>query len=243
MQIKPIIPRFSPSLKPKILRFGRLQLSPEQLKVINLNGTFNPVTNLHFLIAKKALELGFSKLRWIPVFHPPHKAIGPATDMADFSDRLKMLELLCQSDSRFEVSDIESRLPIPSVTINTYRALYPGFDHHPFKIPYIIGADSLASLPTWEDGNVLAANLLYVALRRGKIPIPKTLQFPNGQSIPLSIKPIRWTPLEGSATDIRNNIRVGLPITHLLPPVPAIEEHIRNSHLYEKDPASTALAS
>ena len=69
-------------------------------------GTFDPIHNAHLEIARAAADrFDLAKILFVPAANPPHKP-GGAT--ASYEDRVRMVELACAIDPRFEVSRIEA---------------------------------------------------------------------------------------------------------------------------------------
>ncbi len=69
-------------------------------------GTFDPIHNAHLEIARAAADrFDLTKLLFVPAANPPHKAGGA---VASWEDRVRMAELACAVDSRFEVSRVEA---------------------------------------------------------------------------------------------------------------------------------------
>ena len=108
-------------------------------------GTFDPIHDAHLAVACVAADVyALDKLLVIPNRRPPHKQ--SVTD-APYEDRLRMVELACQADPRFEACDIENR-DGKSYTIQTLHHLrnkYGGSNDFFF----LIGADAFAEVLTW----------------------------------------------------------------------------------------------
>jgi nicotinate-nucleotide adenylyltransferase len=188
-------------------------------------GSFNPIHNGHLacgLAVAQAIDA--TRLLLIPSATSPHK-LGHA-DMADAADRLAMCELAAAGDERVEVDNLEMRRPPPSYTIDTVRQLKR--DRGWARVHWLIGADQLAALPRWHEAEALVreANLIVMA-RPGwtfdwqSLPPPFRVLHDHVIDAPL---------VEVSSTDIRQRVRDGKPIDHLVPR--AVAGYIRAHALY-----------
>lgn len=110
-------------------------------------GSFDPVHYAHLLLAECAREqLRLDEVWLIPAATPPHKQ-GQA--QAPGKARLEMLELALGGDTALRASSLELDRGGTSYTVDTLRQvqkLHPAAD-----IFLLMGADSLADLPTWRE--------------------------------------------------------------------------------------------
>jgi len=196
-------------------------------------GTFDPVHHGHLIVARALAEArGLSKVTLIPTGSPPHKP--PAA--ASAGHRLAMLRAATEGEGLFDVSDVESRRPGPSYTIDTVAALREGLAEGT-KLSWVIGADMLADLPSWyRVGELLDRVEIVVAVRppwqerMGSIlsDVEGTLGAETAERLRSGIVP---TPLiDISSTDIRLRVAQGRSIRFLVPQ--AVRAYIENSELY-----------
>ena len=109
-------------------------------------GTFNPPHIGHLTAAREAASrLGLGHVIFIPSACPPHKDPGC---LAGALDRFRMVKLAVAGNPLFSVSPIEIRRAGPSFTIDTVRAMRRL--HPRGNIYFLIGADTVAELPTWR---------------------------------------------------------------------------------------------
>ena len=81
-------------------------------------GTFNPIHKGHIEIARRVKELkGYERVIFVPCYIPPHKH----DELISFNHRYNMAVLAIGEDN---VSDIESKLKVPSYTYRTIQKLY-----------------------------------------------------------------------------------------------------------------------
>ena len=98
---------------------------------------------------------------FVPAAHPPHKA---GVTHAPYDDRVRMAELACQSDPRFEVSRLEegSACSYSVETIRKVRAtLAPGDE-----LFFILGADAFSEIRTWYRWREVAASVIFLVVSR-----------------------------------------------------------------------------
>ena len=194
-------------------------------------GSFNPVHQAHLLLAEQAGEaLDLELVIFVPARLPPHK--DPVA-LASARDRLRMARLAVAGNPRFKVSDIELRRKGRSYTIDTANAFRKRFGARA-ELYFLIGADSIAELPTWRDAGDLAEICRIVAVSRpgAKLPKPAALAAVLGHEKARGILKgiIRMPYLDISASDIRARVSGGRSIRYLVPR--EVEDYIRRKRLY-----------
>jgi nicotinate-nucleotide adenylyltransferase len=189
------------------------------MKLGIFGGSFNPVHLGHLLVAQAALEeLGLERLFFVPAAQSPFK---PENHAAAGAIRIQMLRLALAGKTRYEIDDQEIRRGGTSYTVDTvseYAKRFAGAELY-----YLLGADNVLKLKEWNGANNLAAMAEFVAIPR---PGESEAAFP---------KPFRGRTLKGfpagiSSSQIRDRVKAGLPVDHLVPP--AVAEAIRNAKLY-----------
>jgi nicotinate-nucleotide adenylyltransferase len=189
-----------------------------------LGGAFNPVHNGHLLCARAAAEaLGVAMVVLIPCHVGPHKLSDPA--MAAAEHRLMMCRLAVAGVDGFEIDDRELRRAGPSYTIDTVRELrQAGWD----KVPWLLGADQVESLPKWhQPHDLLREAQFHIMARPGWNLDWKKL--PPEYAV-LADRLVTSLMVDISATDIRRRVAHGLPIDFLTPP--AVCQYITQHGLY-----------
>jgi nicotinate-nucleotide adenylyltransferase len=171
------------------------------------------------LIAQAAREeLGLSHLFFIPAAQSPFK---PGVQLAPAAERLRLLRLALAGQSHCSIDDQEIVRGGVSYSIDTVRnfaARFPGRE-----LWYIVGGDHARLLPKWRDAEDLAKLANFAV-------IPRPDQGSNVLPPPFRGQTLRGWVFDVSASQIRERIGQGLPITWLVPA--AVEEAIRNSRLY-----------
>ena len=188
-------------------------------KIGIFGGSFNPVHLGHLLVAQAATEeLALDRLFFVPAAQSPFKAenhaiAGPL--------RSQMLRLALAGKTHCEVDEQEIRRGGTSYTIDTLRDYAKRFAGA--RLFYLLGADNVAKLNEWNKASEMAALVEFVAIPR---PGEPETTFP---------KPFRGRTLKGfptgiSSSQIRDRVKAGLTVDHLVPAV--VAEVLRNKKLY-----------
>ncbi|WP_040572214.1 nicotinate-nucleotide adenylyltransferase [Shewanella benthica] len=203
-----------------------------------LGGTFDPI---HFGHIRPVLEiksqLNLDSVWLMPNHIPPHKK----STVVSTEQRLAMVDLVCQQYSEFELCDIEARRSGPSYLLTTLKELHKLYPTHEFF--FLIGTDSLVSLPTWHQWQSLF-NLCHfvVSTRNGwqltsDMPIFKEyeqrltrMDQHKSQKSGLIFQ-VNITPQAYSSTHIRQQLALGLSPTEAVPS--QVLKFIAEKNLYQ----------
>ncbi len=190
-------------------------------------GTFDPVHNGHLRVAQEArARFNLAEIIFVPAGHPWMKVrvITPT------EHRIKMLRLAIAGKPYFRISAVEIERAGPTYTVDTIEQLR-GEINPEDEVFFILGWDSLARLPEWQDSpRLVRLCRLIVAPRPGyAVPYLNTIE----ASIPgitgrilIMDKPI----VDIGATEIRERVARGQSIRHLVPR--AVSRYIQQQHLY-----------
>jgi nicotinate-nucleotide adenylyltransferase len=189
------------------------------MKLGLFGGSFDPVHLGHLLVAQAAVEeLGLDKLFFIPAAQSPFK---PENKPASDAIRLQLLRLALAGRTTWEIDEQEIRRGGVSYTVDTlrdYAKKYPGAE-----VFYLIGADNAAKLNEWREPAELAKLVEFVAVPR-----------PNGAAAvfppPFRGRTLKGFPFDVSSSQIRERVKAGLPIEHLVPPF--VRDAIHAARLY-----------
>lgn len=187
-------------------------------------GTFDPIHIGHLSVAWEASELLDAEVRLMPANVPPHRP--PPT--ASAQQRVDMLRASLRGQSRLTLDTRELERGGPSYTVDTLEELRRDVGERPLVL--LLGADAFAGLRSWHrwrdlflvahigvinrpgiDACVPVEVERAVARRRTDDPAVIRSQ-PAGKVIELAV-----TPLEVSATRIRELLAAGRDPRYLLP--------------------------
>ncbi len=167
------------------------------MRIAIFGGTFDPVHCAHLEVAREAaLKCALDRVLFVPASHPPHKGCRA---QAPYEDRVRMLELACEGEPRFEVSRLEEGEQV-SYSIHTIEkvrgALGPSDE-----LFFLIGADAFAEVSTWYRWrDVLRLVTFIVASRPGHV-----YEVPEGARV----VPLPTLALAVSSSQLRARLAVG----------------------------------
>ena len=190
-------------------------------------GSFNPVHFGHLRCAQAvAKTAGYDRVVLIPSGQPPHKQqVRDRNELAPAADRLAMCRLAIAASPLFVLSDIETRHPGPSYTIDTAQRLrQEGFE----EIHWLIGADLLLYLPKWHRPRDLLREVHFVVMARPGWTI-------EWDAVPVEFRHLREhlvevPPIDISSSEVRRRVRKGEPIDQLVPA--SVARYIAERGLY-----------
>jgi nicotinate-nucleotide adenylyltransferase len=187
-------------------------------------GTFDPIHIGHLSVAWEASELLDAEVRLMPASVPPHRSAPTATA----KQRVEMLRAALRGQSRLTLDTRELDRSGPSYTIDTLEEFREEFGDRPLVL--LLGADAFAGLRSWQRWRDLfdvthigvinrpgVDTFISVELERAVAPRrtddPAVVRSqPAGRVIELTV-----TPLEISATRIRELLAAGRDPRYLLP--------------------------
>jgi nicotinate-nucleotide adenylyltransferase len=132
------------------------------VKLAIFGGTFDPIHEGHLALAREAaVRFHLDRVLFVPAAHPPHK--GGVTH-APYGDRVRMAELACEGEGRFEVSRLEegTARSYSIDTIDTLRARRAPGD----ELYFLIGADAFAEIGTWHRWRDVARSVRFLVVSR-----------------------------------------------------------------------------
>lgn len=188
-----------------------------------LGGSFDPVHLAHIALAQHAVQqLSLDDMQLIPAANPWQRA--PLT--ASPQHRLAMLELATEDDPNLSINPLELYRTGPTYTLDTLKQLPQG----PQYI-WVLGSDQLANFCTWKNWQEILQHVhLAVAQRpHAQSHMPEALShYLTAQQLPLYT--LEFTPMDISATEIRERLKQHLPTTGLLDP--KVQQYIKTHQLY-----------
>ncbi len=191
-----------------------------------LGGTFDPVHIGHLVVADEArTKLGLSEVLFVPAGQPWLKQ---DRDIAPAIHRVEMVRRAIADNPYFKVNTLEVDRPGPSYTVDTLTVLQEQLGNKA-SLFFILGRDTLADLPLWEEPRkVIELCRLVVPPRLGSRDL-RHLE----EAIPgLRERVIQLDmPVIGvSSSEIRERIARGLSVRYLVPP--GVEEYITRNTGY-----------
>lgn len=195
-----------------------------------LGGTFNPVHSGHIMVADVAKEeLGLDEVIFMPASEPWLKA---GTFIISAEHRLNMLRLAIAGKSHFRTSTMEIERKGPTYSVDTIAQISREIDDSD-ELFFIIGWDKLMELPCWHQPQRLISLCQLVAVPRVGFPVPDLAaleaSMPDISQLVIMLDKPR---IDISASVIRERVRQGLPISHLVPE--AVERYIEENGLYRE---------
>ncbi len=198
-------------------------------KIGILGGTFDPVHYGHIALAEDAVrEAGLHEVVMIPARIQPFKQ---DREYASGEDRFNMLALAAGKDDHITVSKYELQQESISYTYLTLRHMQEFFGKDT-RLYFITGTDSFLKIDTWMNAEELLTNYAYIiGTRPGyrQDEYRKALQKITS-AYGTEVISMNKTELDISATQIRQMVAEGKPISELVPP--EVERYIREHGLY-----------
>ena len=191
------------------------------MRLAIFGGTFDPIHKAHLALGRAALgQFHLDRILFVPAASPPHKS---GITYAGYEDRVRMAELACAVEPRFEVSRLEENTErsYSIDTIETVRARLSAGD----ELFFLIGADAFAELGTWHRWrDIVEAVTFIVVSRPGKVyRVPEGASIERLETLDL---PISSSEIRGALA--RGKLATGIPdqvlryiVRHRLYGVPA----------------------
>lgn len=165
-------------------------------------GSFNPIHHGHMGVAKAALQS--RRIDHVTFVVTPQNPFKKQVDLLPEQQRFELAKKVLENQPKMSVSDVEFYLPKPSYTLDTL--------HHLFQIDpsagyvLLMGADTFSQIPQWKKGLELLDYDIMIYPRLGfDLPTP-------GEKRILLDAPF----MDISATQIRDKIKAGEPVDHLV---------------------------
>lgn len=168
-------------------------------------GSFNPIHTGHLIVANHIVENSDIDKIWFVV--SPHNPLKDSHSLLNEYDRLHLVQLAIDDNSKFRASNVEFSLPKPSYTIDTLTYLSERFPLEQFSV--IMGSDSFQNIQRWKNYEQLLNKYAIIVYKRPGFEVTDTY----GANVQVLDAPL----LEISSTFIRRQIREGKSIRYLTP--------------------------
>jgi len=191
------------------------------LRLALYGGAFDPVHCAHLRVARYALEKAqLDRVIFIPAAQSPLKRHAALSSDAE---RLQMLRLALEGESRFELNAHEIERGGVSYTIDTVRYFYEQFETA--ELFWIIGGDQFEQLHHWRSIDELSRMVTFLVLAR-----PGAELAPSARVANLRYQVVDAPMMNESSSEIRARCGVGLPLDGLVPG--AVQAFISEQELY-----------
>jgi nicotinate-nucleotide adenylyltransferase len=199
-------------------------------RVILFGGSFDPVHVGHTTVAEHvAGRLGAARTIFVPARRSPHKSEPP---VASPQHRVNMLSLAVARYPSFSVSRCELERLEPSYTYDTvadFRRRLPEAE-----LFWLVGADTVASLPQWHRVADLMNLCEICVMSRGGLELPALdsliPSLPAEAVRRLKCNVVEAPAVPVSSTEVRRRLKAGLDVSKMLDP--AVLEYIIRHKLY-----------
>lgn len=185
-----------------------------QIKCALLGGSFNPIHIGHLHLAEVVVQtLSLETLFFVPAYISPLK---PTITQVSPSQRLEMLQLALDRNSKLSLLDWELNQPGLSYTILTVEKALEQFNLLPKELGIIIGMDNLKDLENWHRFPDLCQLVTWIIADRpetGPLQIPSTWI----QELDFAWEKVNNPQLQISSSYIRQQIATDGPYQYLLP--------------------------
>jgi nicotinate-nucleotide adenylyltransferase len=188
-------------------------------------GTFDPIHLGHLILAEQCREsCGLDRLWFVVAGAPPHKP----GDRTGVTHRLEMVRIAIAGHPAFVVSDIEATRPGPHYSVETLEAVRR--DRPEDDLFFLIGADSLAELPTWREPERIARLATIVVVNRPGIAQVDPAGLPHFGAGSHALLCVTIPPVGIASTDLRRRLSEGKSIRYMVPR--GVEAYIDAQGLY-----------
>ena len=195
-------------------------------------GTFNPSHSGHLRAAEEVVAaLDLSRMLFVPSARPPHKDEGDAI-IAPADQRMAWVELAVRDNPLFCADAIEVERPGPSFLVDTLEILARRFIDE--ELVFVAGRDAFCEMGSWRSPRDLFAACHIAVTSRPPVAggrladwLPESVRedfqlAPDGlsgrhRSAGTWIRQLEITALDVSATAVRERLRQGASVEHMVP--------------------------
>jgi nicotinate-nucleotide adenylyltransferase len=166
----------------------------KSVKTCIFGGAFDPIHSGHLTVAECAIaHYSIERFLWVPTFLPPHKELSRTA----FHHRMEMVQLVVGGKKRHNVSDIESKLPQPSYTLNTIYSLKEEFGRHD-EWYFLMGADNWPLFKSWYKWETVLKEICILIFPRENEKI---------ENLPPGVQLIKAKTCRDDSTSIRKRLK------------------------------------
>lgn len=187
-------------------------------------GSFDPPHLGHLILADHALAaLNLDHILWLPVADPPHKTVETS-----ILHRVAMVERAVAGHDGFRLSRVDIDRPGPHYSVDALRIIHQ--QNTGSQLFFVVGADSLEDLPTWNRPTELIEQAHLAVMQRpgSEVNLDVVEQAIPGlsESLAFFAAPL----IEISSTNLRARLMAGQSVRYLV--LPEVEAYIRANNVY-----------
>ncbi len=188
------------------------------MKIGLFGGSFDPIHNGHIALAKTFLKEAELDEVWLLV--SPQNPFKAQQKLLEDKKRLALVEKALRAHPNIVASNYEFSLPKPSYTWNTLQHLAISYPYHTFTL--LIGGDNWQAFDRWSHAEDILSHYHICIYPRKEDHFDKA-------NLPQNVCLLQAPLLEISSTMIREKVRQGAPIDHLVPQhiIQDIEEYYK----------------
>ena len=190
-------------------------------------GSFNPPLNSHFSLAEQMLTeyKEIEKVIFVPVSTKYNKK-----GLLSNEHRYNMLNIVCEENENFEVSDIELKQDKQLDTLETMQLLQK--EYPDYTLCFTMGTDNLKSISEWGLAKELVTSFKFLVIERDEDSMDEII---NADKFLLDHKDAFMKVKENirsniSSTFVREKIKRGKSIRYLTPD--KVYFYIKENNLY-----------
>jgi nicotinate-nucleotide adenylyltransferase len=188
-------------------------------------GTFDPIHLGHMILAEQCREACKLDQVWFVVAGvPPHKPVGRTA----VAHRLEMVRIAIAGHPAFTISEIEAMRPGPHYSVETLESVRR--DQPDDDLFFMIGADSLADLPSWREPARITRLATIVVVNRPGIEEIDPANLPDFGPGSHPLVSVTIPPVGIASTDLRRRLVEGRSIRYMVPR--GVEAYIESQGLY-----------
>lgn len=194
------------------------------MKIGIFGGSFNPPHAMHTNMASELISKNFvDKIIFVPTGDKYSKQ-----SLISVEHRINMLNIICDENPLFSVSDFEVR--------NTLVSTYQTLDHFKILNPnatlyFILGSDNLKELDTWKNYEYIISNYKILVIKRDNDDVLSIINNFGKYSENFIIADIALSNL--SSTKIRAKLTNNSSVSQVYLN-PKVLEYINTHNLYKK---------
>ena len=193
-----------------------------------MGGTFNPVHNVHLIMAEEARrQFRLKKVLFMPSKNPPHKK---KKEIASEGHRKRMIEHAICDNPSFVFSDLELKREGTTYTSDTLAQLKRQYPKD--KLYFIVGGDSLAGMDGWHQPEYIFSNCHVLAANRDETENGRIQKWITHykKKYDAKVSEIQMPPISISSEMIREKLEQDISISDYVPA--CVERYIRFNQLY-----------